>query len=174
MKGKLFTVLLTIGSLQSLVACQTLVPSRRPASVLLRTDSTVIGAHHSGFYYIAKIGFILVNTTPEPISRRGCGGPGWPYLEKKVGDRWVAAYSPVVAACLTLPDWSLPSGATYRGLLDLMAFEPGHNAAPELMVDSIDGIFRLTWGFAQGTDPSVKGVRKVESVSNEFRITLDP
>jgi hypothetical protein len=124
-----------------------------------------------GFSYFAKIGFVFVNTTPNPISRAGCGGPGYPDLEKKVGEQWVLAYSPIYAMCRTIPDFSLPSGGTYRGVLELMAAVPGHNMMPELKVDSIDGTYRLRWVFSEGTAAS-RDARKVEGISNEFRMVL--
>ena len=97
-----------------------------------------------------------------------CGGPPSPGLEKRVNDQWVVAYTPFYPMCLTKPDFMLESGAMYRGVLRFLAYEPGHNFAPVLRVDSIDGPYRLRWDFAEGIDASVKGARRVESTSNEF------
>jgi len=66
----------------------------------------------------------------------------------------------------------IASGGTFKGVLNFSAFEPGHNWGPELRVASIDGIYRLRWDFAEGTDATASGVRKVESTSNEFRMVL--
>jgi hypothetical protein len=93
-------------------------------------------------------------------------------LEKNVGGRWVTAYSPVYLACLSKPDFMIPSGEKFHGVLQFTAYEPGHNTAPELNVDSIDGIYRLRWDFREGTDATVPGTRNVESVSNEFQMVL--
>jgi len=127
---------------------------------------------HSGFTYHAKIGFVYTNTTAKPVSKAGCGSPPFPGLEKKVNDQWVAAYYPLYLMCLTKPDFMLESGQTYRGVLEFMAHEPGHHTGPELRVDSIDGIYRLRWDFAEGTDATAKGARRVQSISNEFRMVL--
>jgi hypothetical protein len=93
-------------------------------------------------------------------------------LEKKLNDQWVAAYYPFYPMCLTKPDFMLESGQKYSGILEFMAFEPGNRTGPELVVDSIDGIYRLRWDFAEGTDATAKGARRVQSISNEFRMVL--
>jgi hypothetical protein len=165
------TTLIAIGALAYVVGCETLAPSTPPLAASLRTDSTEIGAHRSGFYYLANIGFVYTNTTAKPVSMAGCG-PRFPELEKNVGGKWVAAYYPVYLACLTKPDFMIESGATFRGVLQFMASEPGHNTMPELNVDSIDGIYRLRWDFREGTDATAPGTRSVESISNEFRMVL--
>ena len=169
---KVLTTLMAIGTLGYVVGCETLAPSPRPLTSTLRTDSTEIGVHRSGFYYFANIGFVYTNTTAKPVSMAGCGGPAFPQLEKNVGGKWVAAYYPAYLACLTKPDFMIESGATFRGVLQFMASEPGHNTAPELNVDSIDGTYRLRWDFREGTDASAPGTRSVESVSNEFQMLL--
>jgi hypothetical protein len=158
-------------SLQFLAACQTLGISDRPASALLRTDSTEIGAHMSGYYYLAKIGFAFTNTTPNTISHGGCGGPGFPQVEKKVGEQWVLAYSQVYLDCRN-PPMMIPSGETYQAVLPFMASAPGHNEEPSLLVDSIDGTYRLRWAFSEGTGGGYTSARKVEGISNEFHMTL--
>jgi len=166
------TTLIAMGTLVYLVGCEMLAPSTRPLTATLRTDSTEIGAHRSGFYYLANIGFVYTNTTAKPVSMTGCGGPPFPQLEKNVGGKWVVAYYPVYLACLTKPDFMIESGATFRGVLQFMASEPGHNTAPELNVDSIDGFYRLRWDFREGTDATAPGSRSVESISNEFQMVL--
>jgi hypothetical protein len=95
-----------------------------------------------------------------------------PDLEKKVNNRWVAAYYPAYLACLTHPDFLLEAGSQIHEVLQFMAFQPGHNTMPELQVDSIDGIYRLRWDFMEGKDASARGARRVESTSNEFHMTL--
>jgi hypothetical protein len=169
---KSLTTLIAIGTLVYVVGCETLAPSARSLTASLRTDSTQIGVHRSGFAYIANIGFVYTNTTPKPVSKAGCGGPPFPQLEKNVGGQWVAAFYPVYLDCLTKPDFNIPSGETFRGVLQFTAYERGHNTAPELNVDSIDGIYRLRWDFREGTDATTPGTRSVESISNEFQMVL--
>lgn len=168
---KNLTTLMAIGSLGCFVGCHTLAPSARPLTAALRTDSTEIGAHRSGFYYLANIGFVYTNTTAKPVSMAGCG-PRFPDLEKNVGGKWVAAYYPVYLACLMKPDFMIESGATFRGVLQFMASEPGHKTFPELNVDSIDGVYRLRWDFREGIEAMAPGTRIVKSISNEFQMVL--
>lgn len=164
--------LVAIGFFVSLGACQTLGPSELPLTASLQTDSAEIGVHHSGFAYGAEIGFVYTNTTSGPVSKGGCGGPPFPDLQKKVNGTWVYAYNPIYLLCLTKPDFKLESGQSFRGVLRFGAFDPGHNTEPVLKVDSIDGIYRLQWTFAEGTDAAAKDARRVESTSNEFRMIL--
>ena len=165
------TILLAIGALVYLAGCQTLAPSTRPLTASLRTDSTQIGVRRAGFGYMADIGFIFTNTTTKAVSRAGCGVT-FPDLEKKVDGKWVAPYYPVYPLCLTKPDFTIPSGGTFRGALQFRAFEPGHNTGPELLVASVDGVYRLRWDFAEGTDADAAGARRVQSLSNEFQMVL--
>jgi hypothetical protein len=168
---KSLTTLIAVGSVASVVACETLSPSARPLTAFLHTDSTQIEVHRSGFGYLADISFVYTNTTTKPVSRAGCGVT-FPGLEKKVDGKWVAAYYPIYPACLSKPDFMIPSGGTFRGVLQFMAFEPGHQSGPELLVASVDGIYRLRWDFAQGADAEAPGARRVQSFSNEFQMVL--
>ena len=174
MRRKALTVILTVGLVTYAGACETLGLSTRPLTASLRTDSAEIGVHMSGFTYLGTIGFVYVNTTSSPVSRAGCGFPPFPELQKKVDGEWVAAYYPVYLACRTSPDFMLRSGESYHGVLEFMAAQPGHQTEPSLMVDSIDGVYRLEWDFAQGTDSDIKGARRVNAISNEFRMVLTP
>jgi len=155
-----------------LAGCQSLLPPPEPLHAPIVTDSSEIGVSFRGNVYVAKIGFTFTNTTGHLISRAGCGGPGWPAVEKKVKDRWVPAYYPVYPMCRTIPDFSWEPGAQIRDQVSFMAFAPGHNTMPELIVDSIDGIYRLHWGFTQGRNASAEKARRVDAVSNEFRMIL--
>ena len=163
---------LVIASAQHFVACASFGKAQSDLTASLRTDSTEIDVFFDNSAYHAKIGFTYVNSTPGPVAKSGCGFPPLPQLQKNVGGKWVTAYNPAYLACLTKPDFSLPSGGSYHGVLDFLAFQPGHNTMPTLEVDSIDGVYRLEWDFAQGTDAGVKNARTVKAISNEFRMVL--
>ena len=165
-------VTLSVAGTFSLLACATLNPSREAPTASLRADSAEVGVHRSDFAYIAKIGFTYVNTTAKPVSKAGCGFPPWPSLEKKVEGRWVLAYNPAYLMCLTKPDFILRSGETYHAVFDFEAYEPGHRWAPTLDVSSIDGVYRLRWDMAEGTDATDRSAKIVRSTSNEFRMVL--
>ena len=174
MRRRALAMILTVGLGTYAGACHTLGLSGPPLTASLRTDSAEIGVHMSGFTYLAKIGFVYVNTTSESVSKAGCGFPPFPELQKKVDGKWVAAYYAVYLACLTKPDFTLRSGESYHGVLEFMASQPGHQTEPTLLVGSIDGTYRLEWDFAQGTDTEIKGARTVHAFSNEFRMVLNP
>jgi len=169
---KTVSVLIVGWSLITVAACQTLGLSEPPLIASLRTDSTEIGVRHSTGAYFAKIGFTYTNTTKKPVSKVGCGFPPFPTLKKTVNERWITAYYPVYLACLSKPDFMLRSGEEYHGELEFMAYEPGHNTFPILEVDSIEGTYRLQWVFSEGTDATAKGARRVQAISNEFRMVL--
>jgi L,D-peptidoglycan transpeptidase YkuD (ErfK/YbiS/YcfS/YnhG family) len=156
--------------LTSLIACHSLTLAAQPSHAVLSVNPTEIHVQHRGFFYSATIPFVYVNTTSSPVSKRGCGTPH-PKLEKKAGNLWVSAYSPVELMCLTVPDFSIPSGRHYADVLRVFAREPGHNSVTEWN-GSVDGTYRLRWDFVEGTDAGVPGARKVETVSNEFQMTL--
>lgn len=157
-------------ALSCLQSCETLAPWRRELNASLRVDSTEIAVRVTSAGYYAKIPFVYVNTTEGPVAKSGCGFPPLPELLKKVNDKWVAAYYPVYPMCLTKPDFSLPPGGIYRGVLDFSAAKPGQHMEPSLQVDSIDGVYRLEWDFVEGTDGGVKNARIVKAISNEFRM----
>ena len=155
-------------SLFWLIACQ---PTRAIAPsplASLRTDSTSSGVRReSGYWYRATIPFTYTNESGKPVSKAGCGGPVLPNLEKKVGDTWVVACYPVYLLCLTVPDFVVENGATYRGVLGVAVSQPGHNSEPSLLVDSIDGVFRLRWDLTAGREAGAKGAKIVAGTSSE-------
>ena len=139
---------------------------------VLRTDSAEFGVQASGYFYRAAIPFTYTNESGNALSKAGCGGPQLPTLEKKVGDNWVVAYYAIYALCLDTPDFAVENGATYHSVLKVDVSQPGHNFAPELRVDSIEGTYRLRWELSSGREAGAKGAKTVSSTSNEFRLEL--
>lgn len=171
MRRQAFSSILLLCGIGSTIACQS--PSNRsPLFAALTTDSTVVTAYHRGIGYSANIGFNLMNTSGVTISRAGCGGPGWPDLEKKENGQWVPAYYPIIMTCRTDPDFSWKPGARIRDTLHFQAFERGHNTGPEIRVDSINGVYRLRWSFTEGPEAGRRGARTVMAISNAFVMTL--
>jgi len=152
--------------------CEQLSRLRPHLTASLRTDSAEIGVHLAGNSYYAQIGFVFVNTTPNVVSMAGCVGPPMPEVQKLVDGHWVAAYYAVYPACRTMPDFTVPSGGTFRGVVHFSAAIPGHRLGPELLVDSIDGTYRLAWPWTEGTEAFARNARRVEAISNQFRMTL--
>jgi hypothetical protein len=127
---------------------------------------------HRGDGYFANIGFTFVNNSGDVISQAGCGAPGSPLVEKKVNGNWVAAYYPIYLLCLTKPDFTWEPGTRTAGTVTFSAFEPGHKKEPTLRIDTIDGTYRLHWGFTKGRDAGAKGAKRYDVVSNEFQLVL--
>jgi L,D-peptidoglycan transpeptidase YkuD (ErfK/YbiS/YcfS/YnhG family) len=152
-----------------LTACHGINLSSRPSHAVLSVNPAVIYVQHRGISYSADIPFVFVNTTANPISRAGCG-VSLPSIEKKVGDRWILPYDRVELLCRTIPDFSIASGKSFSAVLKIIAFEPGHHSFPDWR-GTVDGIYRLRWDFAEGA-AAVKGARRIETVSNEFQMTL--
>ena len=150
---KFLAVCLALWLLIALHACQTLRQSE-PAYTLLRTDSAEI-AVGGGLIYI---GMVLVNTTQNQISG-GC----LPNLEKKVNEKWVTAHFGVMLGCNGL---TLEPGRSYRDTVPYFA----SNIATELRGAPIEGTYRLRSRFVEGKDLSDERARKVEAISNEFRL----
>jgi L,D-peptidoglycan transpeptidase YkuD (ErfK/YbiS/YcfS/YnhG family) len=154
-----------------LTACHGLNLTPRPSHAVLSVNPTEIHVQRRGFGYWATIPFVYVNTTAAPVSKVSCGIPS-PFVEKKVNGRWVHADDEGLIQCRSSPDFSIGSGRNYSSVVRWIAHERGHNTGPELRVDSIGGIYRLRWDFVEGTVADAPGARKVETVSNEFRMTL--
>jgi D-alanyl-D-alanine dipeptidase len=152
-------------------ACHGINLAPRPTHATLSVNPEVILVQHQGISYSATIPFVFVNTTPNPISRMWCGGP-LPFLDKKVGDKWVRADDDGMLMCRQVPDFSIRSGGHVSTSVRWLAYEGGHNTGPGLRVDSVPGIYRLSWDFVEGTVADAPGARKVQTVSNPFRMEV--
>jgi L,D-peptidoglycan transpeptidase YkuD (ErfK/YbiS/YcfS/YnhG family) len=154
-----------------LTACHGINLAPRPSHAVLSVNPSEILVEHRGITYSTTIPFVYVNTTGNPVSRMWCGGP-LPFVEKNVNGKWVPADDDGMLACRQIPDFSIPNGRSYSGVVRWIAHERGHNTGPELRVDSIGGVYRLRWDFVEGTVADAPGARKVKTVSNEFRMVL--
>jgi hypothetical protein len=164
-----YRVLLTVLAMTSIAGCRTGAARGRQPTVTLVTDSTRYTVRQANGFYVATIGFVYANRSGTVVSTNYCQTPGPPLLEKNVDGRWVRAYDPVVLACLTIPPFRIPAGASYRGTLHFDVAQRGRNAFPTLEVDSIPGIYRLRWALHEGPDPDADNTTLAEAISNEFR-----
>jgi hypothetical protein len=151
-------------------ACDTISRLRPPLRAQLRTDSTQMSVHFNGHGYAANIGFEFLNTTSDTISILGCGGPGFPAVEKLVDGVWTDAYERFSPACRLVPDFALPSGRAFRGVIPFSAAARGERVESRLLVDSINGVYRLHWIWTAGAKADARNARRVEAVSNQFRM----
>jgi len=144
---------------QYMLACQT-VSSSNPVSLVLRSDSAEVTVARG----VTKIPFLLVNITEKAFRAGGC----LPQLQKKVNEKWVTADFGTVLGC---EGGLLEPGATSRDTLPVFTTNLVNNLQG---VNSIDGVYRLRWTFVEGKDREARRARKVEAVSNEFRMVFRP
>ena len=151
--------------------CHPSLAPERQARATLATDSAEYTVRFEHGMYRATIGYTYTNHSGDAVSATHCHTPPPPVLEKRVGEGWVRAYSPVMLMCLSFPHFRIAAGATYRGTLQFAAAPPGtRNVAPVLEVESIPGTYRLRWALRAGSDPEARGALIVEAISNEFRL----
>ena len=156
----------------AIASCKSVSTNAAEQQLVLRTDSASVTVQLHGDGYFGTIGFQLTNSSGSVVSQAGCGGPNPPIVEKRENGEWIAAYYPIIAACLSVPDYTWDPGSTYHGRVDFAAFKPGKNKAPELRVDSIAGVYRIHWSFTKGREATAKGAKRYDVVSNEFQIVV--
>jgi hypothetical protein len=111
---------------------------------MLHTDADLYQAEifHNGRQGIRfDIPYTVTNTTEKAVYMIGCRQPSAPVLQKRTGDEWVAAYSPVEQLCLS-PPFILEPGEQRRDTLQVYGFFPGQNIYPEFLTD-VEGTYRL-------------------------------
>jgi hypothetical protein len=150
--------------------CRTSLAPERQAQATLATDSAEYTVRFEHGMYRATIGYTYTNRSDDAVSATHCHTPPPPMLEKKVGEEWVRAYSPVMLMCLSIPHFRIAAGATYRSALHFVAAPPRRNMAPVLEVESVPGTYRLRWALRAGSDPEARSAPVVEAISNEFRL----
>jgi hypothetical protein len=114
------------------------------------------------------------NRTGSTVYLPVCIVPLQPMLEKKVGDKWIVAYTPGARRCRETPVRIEP-GETYRDTFNMEAFLPGRNTNLDFRVKEIEGTYRLVRAFYR-IDPSGRELNLPlkERISNEFRLIRQP
>ena len=163
----------TVVTLMLLVACRPV--SQRPGQPPIRTDRDEYQVQLRDNIARATIMLKYTNGTGRTVYFIGCRPPHPPIIEKLVGDRWVSAWVPVVAACLS-PPVAVDAGATYEYTFEMFAGLPGSTMHPQFEVAGIPGTYRLVWQIYADVDgdPSQAVLGRnplplAERVSNEFR-----
>jgi hypothetical protein len=111
---------------------------------ILHTDTELYQAEifHNGRQGIRfDIPYTVTNTTEIAVYMIGCRHPAAPVLQKRSGEEWVAAYSPVEQLCLS-PPFIVEPGEQHRDTLQVYGFFPGQNIYPEFLTD-VEGTYRL-------------------------------
>lgn len=111
---------------------------------LLQTDSEIYEAEivQNGKHGVRfDIPYTVTNTTGEAIYMIGCMRPAAPVLQKRSGEAWVTAYSPVELLCLS-PPFILEPGEQHQDTLKVYGVFPGQSTYPEFLTD-VEGEYRL-------------------------------
>jgi len=89
-----------------------------------------------------------------------------PSLEKRVGQEWLLAWSPVRLLCLS-PPVVIHEGALYRDSLQIAGGRFGSDVHPQFSFEDVEGVYRLFW------DPAGRGVGSggFEALPDDQRIS---
>jgi len=141
-----------------------------------RTDSLAYTMRSGEVGRSAMIVATYVNRGPTPTYFVNCNGATGVALQKRVGPRWVHAWSPVMPACLSGPI-VVPPGGSHEFLVHLFDGSREHNTSPRFTTD-IPGTYRLVWYDAQGrydTGPDASAtLPRAARLSNHFTLDVEP
>lgn len=141
-----------------------------------QTDSlsyTLVSAAHG---LEGKIAFVFTNPTSAPVYIVNCRGATALRLEKRSGDRWVPAWSPVIPLCLSPPIVVQP-GQQYAGVVHVFGGHPSTNMHPQFVVDPVPGVYRIVWTDVLRTyndrgNPFGEPLPLEQRVSNRFQLRV--
>lgn len=126
----------------------------------------------SGERLRAEISSIYTNATGETVHIVNCEGAFGVSLEKRVGGKWVRAWSNVVPLCLSSPIVVEP-GRTHEHTLRVSAGRSSSNLHPRFEVEEVAGTYRMVW--SGPVHPDGEGGAKLPAekrISNAF--VLEP
>lgn len=131
-------------------------------------------------YWFVDIPFAFTNPTADTVYVAGCHpSPDRAQLairlERQEGGAWAAAWSPILAMCLSPPRHILP-GASYTDTLRVIGGKPGENIMPVFHVDPIAGVYRLVWENLYRTyehePPFGERLTREQRLSNRFLLLM--
>ncbi len=143
----------------------------RDVSAPVQTDSLAYQLRRTEIFYEGRISLVFTNRDTRAVEITNCNGFTSVGLEKLVGERWVFAWSPVLADCLSRPIVVAP-GATFRAEFGINAGRPGTNAEPKFEVSQVDGVYRVVWGSLTYVGPGSGVVPASERTSNRFALIV--
>lgn len=150
-------------------------PLTRDAAALFQTDSLVYGLRTTD-WVAGEIDVTLTNRTARPIHLVNCNGSTALQLERRVGERWQAVWSPVLPLCGSAPI-IVSAGGTYRTRVTIPAAPP---ATVGLRLDdlrAVAGEYRLVWTNAVASydagPPFTDLLPLASRVSNRFRLRVE-
>lgn len=173
------------GSVFADTSCSRPAPELPAASIQTDLQTYKVERTPTGGYAVS-IGFVYTNDRAKPVYLPTCRGAHPSVLEKWMksawtrihgkwlqGD-WMAAYAPVVRACLGPPNVIAP-GDQYSYTFEIEAAPRQSNTVPQFTVPKIQGTYRLVWeiyGSWKRKSFELNGKLPLRArVSNIFQIT---
>lgn len=146
---------------------------RRPS---IRTDRSRYAINDSAGIARLTIPLSYRNETGRPVYMPTCRGVQPPRLEKRVGERWIVAYVPIVSYCQGVP-LSVRPGDSFNYTMNIVAGMPGTSYAPRFIVAEVPGTYRVLWEVFAGVQGDERQAVPVKDllpaewrISNEFQL----
>jgi len=147
-----------------------------PTGAPIRTDSDVYALNDSAGIARIPIRMTYRNNTGKPVYLPTCQGLIPPRLQKRTGDEWVVAYTPMVRMCEGAPV-TVQAGDSFDYNFQVVAGMPGTTLIPRFSVSEVPGTYRVLWeifGTADGNPSRPTALRDPlpleGQVSNEFQL----
>jgi len=136
----------------------------------IRTDAAEYRLRPSGVGLEVDIPYVYTNRTGWTVYLENCQRGFALWLDRKVGDEWRRAWSPVQLLCLSEPI-VIRNGTTFVDTLHVWGALPGHDTGPAFETDDPSGVYRIVWGSAYSfyADDAYSSQLPLDArISNEF------
>lgn len=104
----------------------------------IRTDKTTYVLEADALGWEGTIQIEYVNASARKMYLANCRGAYGYSLEKREGEEWVPAWSPILPLCKSA-DIEIPAGETFSSAVWVHGARPGTNVEPTFRVDEING-----------------------------------
>ena len=168
--------ILPIAVLLGLASCEggLLAPDDADPSIRTSADEYVFETTSIGWEI--RIPFRYENRSEGPYFLPNCNGTYEFRLEKWLGDRWAAAFYPVLQACLS-PVIRIESGDAFVDTIGVLAAFPGNNFHPKFEIGEPEGEYRIVLetlsSYQTAGGPFGPAIPFDDRVSNSFRLRTD-
>jgi hypothetical protein len=165
--------ILLLAALTGLVSCEggLLAPPDHDPAVRTSADEYVLETTPIGWE--TQIPYTYANRSEGSYYLVNCNGGYWFDLQKRVDDRWVLAYSPVLPACRS-PVIRFGPGSVFSSSIPVFAGFPGNNWHPKFEIAEPTGTYRIVLHTLSSYDedayPFGEELPLEDRVSNEFRL----
>jgi hypothetical protein len=161
--------------LLGLAACEggLFAPESTDPPIRTTADEYVLETTSVGWQ--TEISFVYANRSDGHYYLVNCGGSYFFRLEKRIEDRWVFAWGPVLPLCLS-PVIRIDAGATFADTLGIFGGFPGTNFSPKFQMADPQGLYRIVVealsSFDEDERPFGPMIPREQRVSNEFRLVI--